>query len=296
MKRALALILALGVPTAPGAFEMPGAARMVFDTRLRLDSYDLPIGGFADGILPVDPHEGQVTRRAWRLDGVSATSLQVLAPLRDQLVAQGYEIVFECHDTTCGGFDFRFATPVIPAPHMYVDLGDYRFLSARRADGAVASLLVSRSDAAVFVQVIRVEEPDVITPVPRSDPPPMDIADQLLAQGHVVLDDLQFQTGAETLGDGPFASLTELAGLMGTRDDVRLVFVGHTDSVGTLDNNIALSRGRAQAVRDRFLQDHDIDPDLVGAQGMGFLAPRAPNLTEAGRTQNRRVEVILLPR
>ena len=52
--------------------------------------------------------EGAIARRVWRLDSPGLTPLQVLAPLRTQLEAQGYEIVFECAARTCGGFDFRF--------------------------------------------------------------------------------------------------------------------------------------------------------------------------------------------
>jgi hypothetical protein len=34
--------------------------------------------------------------------------------LRDQLTDAGFEVLFTCTDDACGGFDFRFATPVLP--------------------------------------------------------------------------------------------------------------------------------------------------------------------------------------
>ena len=51
---------------------------------------------------------------------------------------------------------------------------------------------------------------------------------------------------------------------------------------------------RAESVRSRLRDGYDVDPAQMQADGVGFLAPVASNLTEAGRAENRRVEVILL--
>ena len=69
--------------------------------------------------------------------------------------------------------------------------------------------------------------------------------------------------------------------------------VGHTDAVGGLDGNVALSRRRASSVRDRLVGKYGVAGAQVTSDGVGFLSPRATNLTEAGRERNRRVEVIL---
>lgn len=288
------------------ALELPASARLQVDTVSPLDSYDLPTGPYADGKVPVDHIEGQVERRGWRIDGGAFTSLQVLDPLRDQIEAQGYDIVFECAERDCGGFDFRFATEVLPSPQMYVDLGDYRFLSARRGKGDAQSLLVSRSATAVFVQQIVVTDdraqsskpaPDGITMAADQTGTTVDHNDyvaKLVADGHVVMHDLDFKTGANELGDGPYGSLKALAAFIRDHDDYRIVFVGHTDSVGSLSTNITLSKERAEAVRARILADYDVADHKIGAEGMGYLAPVASNLTEAGRHANRRVEAILL--
>lgn len=288
------------------ALELPASARLQVDTVSPLDSYDLPTGPYADGKVPVDHVEGQVERRGWRIDGGAFTSLQVLDPLRDQIEAQGYDIVFECAERDCGGFDFRFATEVLPGPQMYVDLGDYRFLSARRGKGDAQSLLVSRSATAVFVQQIVVTDdraqsskpaPDGITMAADQTGTTVDHNDyvaKLVADGHVVMHDLDFKTGANELGDGPYGSLKALAAFIRDHDDYRIVFVGHTDSVGSLSTNITLSKERAEAVRARILADYDVADHKIGAEGMGYLAPVASNLTEAGRHANRRVEAILL--
>ena len=57
----------------------------------------------------------------------------------------------------------------------------------------------------------------------------------------------------------------------------------------------ALSRQRAEAAERYLVQRHGIDPSRLSAEGAGYLAPVASNLTAEGREQNRRVEVVLLP-
>jgi OOP family OmpA-OmpF porin len=50
---------------------------------------------------------------------------------------------------------------------------------------------------------------------------------------------------------------------------------------------------RAESVRQALLAIQGVVPDQVRAEGIGPLAPRATNLTEEGRRQNRRVEVMV---
>ncbi|MEX0351003.1 MAG: OmpA family protein [Paracoccaceae bacterium] len=298
-----ATLLCLSAATAAQAQVpiLPETAVQVTERIDLLDSYDLPVGVFSDGVLPVRGFEGRVDRRAWRLSVYAGTTLQVMDPIRAQLRDAGYEIVLDCAARTCGGFDFRFATEVIPAPDMYVTLEDFRFLSAIREDEAV-SVLVSRTQSDAFVQVVTVTpaarpkpapEDHSTTPDPEASAQP-DLIASLNQTGHVVLPGLEFATGSNSLRDGTYASLVELAEAMERAPNMRIAIVGHTDTVGRLDSNIALSKRRAEAVRDRLLQDHGIARERVDAEGMGYLSPRATNLTPEGRETNRRVEVILL--
>jgi outer membrane protein OmpA-like peptidoglycan-associated protein len=68
--------------------------------------------------------------------------------------------------------------------------------------------------------------------------------------------------------------------------------VGHTDSTGTAQYNQTLSQNRAQSVAG-YLGQHGVAPQRLAAQGMGQTQPIADNSTEAGRAQNRRVEIYL---
>jgi len=296
IRRAALLICLLGGPVVAQTLTLPDSARQISIRNSPLDSYDMPIGPFADGSVPVRPVEGQVERITWRLQAGSNTTLQLLAPLRDQLLAQGYDNVFECEARSCGGFDFRFAIEVVPTPDMYVAINDYRFLSVTRGP-EVLTLLVSRNPPDGYVQMIRVTPQD-ITPAPLVVEETVRYAGGLLEDlernGHVQLNDVNFESGQVGLGPGAIASLTLLAGYLSDNPDVRLALVGHTDDTGDLRANIDVSTRRAQEVRDRLIEAHGVDPDRVEAQGIGYLSPLTSNATPEGREMNRRVEAVLL--
>jgi outer membrane protein OmpA-like peptidoglycan-associated protein len=76
---------------------------------------------------------------------------------------------------------------------------------------------------------------------------------------------------------------------------LRLEISGHTDSSGTAEGNMLLSRQRAQAVAD-FLLQQGVPRERLHAQGFGDSRPVATNVTEEGRFHNRRIEVKSLTR
>jgi OOP family OmpA-OmpF porin len=304
------LALVFGAALASGAqaldLPLPRGAQEVFSEVTDPGSYALPVDVFAEGALPGAVLEGRVTRQAFRIDNRSVTLLQVIAPIRAALQQAGYEIVLDCAALQCGGFDFRFATEVLPAPAMFVDLTDFRFLSATRGASAV-SLLVSGTPTRRFLQVIRVgpaepgSDPITVTsagPAPAAAAPAAPAAIDgldagLEGAGRVVLDDLTFETGRTALSAGPYASLQALARYLAANPAARIALVGHTDAVGGLEGNITLSEERAAAVRARLVETYGVAEAQLTATGIGFLSPRASNLTEAGRAANRRVEAVL---
>jgi outer membrane protein OmpA-like peptidoglycan-associated protein len=274
-------------------------------------SYDLPTGPFAAGALPTQTFEGAVRQRALQLDAPGQTTLQILAPLRAQILAAGFKVVLECDARACGGFDFRYATEVLPEPDMHVDLGDFRFLSAVQGEEAV-SILVSRSALAAYLQITRVTAapvdrvtPDVpaVSLVDLADEtarnlgpailPDTEIGPALDQSGRAALDDLVFASGAATLSEGDYASLAAVAAWLEANPDGTVALVGHTDASGSLAANIALSERRAEAVAQVLVDRYGADRERVSANGVGFLSPRATNQTEEGRQKNRRVEVVV---
>lgn len=297
--------------------EFPGPATPSAKTEMERASFALPTAPWADGALPVDVIDGMVERTAWQIDAPKLSSLDLMQPLRAQLLALGFAVVFECETMGCGGFDFRFATDVLPEPQMHVDLGDFRFLSVQRqVAGAreVVGLMVSRSASKGFVQMTRAVADagpalfaatnkasggmDRITgaqatlTAPSAPPVTSDMA-ALLTSGFVVLEGLDFGTGAADLTEGRYASLAALAEWLKQNTDKTVALVGHTDASGGLDANIVISKRRAASVRERLIAVYGVPSAQIEAQGVGYLSPIATNLTEEGRQKNRRVEAIL---
>ena len=86
--------------------------------------------------------------------------------------------------------------------------------------------------------------------------------------------------------------LTNLAASLNEYPDSELLIVGHTDSSGADDYNQTLSERRADAAGS-FLIRGGVLPSRVRTTGMGETEPVAPNDTEDGMQQNRRVEVAI---
>lgn len=292
---------------------MPGPVAAVETRNEAAATLELPIGPFADGRLPTRRVEGVLDQRAYRLDTPGLSLTQLGGPLRTQIEAQGFTVIFDCETRACGGFDFRFALDVMAEPAMHVDLGEFRFMSAERG-AEVVGLLISRSPSAGFVQVTRVgveamaapEVPDVSDPAPVVVSPPVapvtpadpvalpdDLIGRMVAVGSVPLDDLVFASGAAVLEPGDYASLAALAAWLAEDPARSILLVGHTDGSGGLKANVGLSKKRAEGVRQVLLKTSGVAPGQVVAEGAGPLAPRATNLTEEGRRKNRRVEAVM---
>ena len=281
---------------------LPPLAKLVAEREEEFGALRLPVGPWAAGEVPTIRAEGAIVRRVWQVAQPGLTPAQLVAPIREALEAAGFTILYECGAQSCGGFEFRFATDTLPPPDMFVDLGRYRFLAAQ-AEGEETprwrSVMASATADRAFVQITTIE-PSRVAPVAAPavvpDRPEAGLGSQLETRGHAALWDVAFDSGATALGPGPFAALDALAVWLAETPSARIALVGHTDAEGALETNIALSRRRAQAVRDRLVAAYGIDPDRLDAEGVGYLAPIASNATRDGRERNRRVEAVLISR
>lgn len=293
-----------GASVSAQPLSFPSNAVLTRDVASGLDSYAMPIGPWSDGAIPTKTVEGQLTQQAWRILATGLTTLQLVRPLREQLRNDGFEIVFECQDQDCGGYDFRFGTIVMPPPDIQVNLGDFRYLAAQK-DGAegpeILSVLVSKSARAGYVQVTKIGP--TAAEIAAADAAPVlgnslstpvgDLAADLSTTGRAILNGLTFKTGSSQLSSERFTALQDLANFLASHPSITVALVGHTDSSGSLDGNIALSKRRAGSVLERLVSDYDVTRRQLDAQGMGYLAPVASNMTQEGRYANRRVEVII---
>lgn len=103
---------------------------------------------------------------------------------------------------------------------------------------------------------------------------------------------LLFGFDSSALRDVSKENLQKLARIMNDDNDTNLMIVGHTDSTGDENYNVRLSERRSQSAAN-YLIEQGIDSNRVQVEGRGEYEPIADNDTEAGRQENRRVEVAI---
>jgi outer membrane protein OmpA-like peptidoglycan-associated protein len=107
----------------------------------------------------------------------------------------------------------------------------------------------------------------------------------------LTLGDVMFDTGQSTLNSGSYATLDRLATALRQQSDRKVLIEGHTDDVGSSENNQGLSERRAQSVQMGLTQ-RGVERSQITAAGKGENFPIAGNDSAAGRQSNRRVELI----
>ncbi|EPC00707.1 cell envelope biogenesis protein OmpA [Litchfieldella anticariensis FP35 = DSM 16096] len=90
------------------------------------------------------------------------------------------------------------------------------------------------------------------------------------------------------------SALNDVSGVLLEYPETRVNIAGHTDSTGSAEYNQRLSERRAQSVGN-YLAQQGVQQYRLSMSGYGFTQPVASNDTEAGRAQNRRVEITLTP-
>jgi outer membrane protein OmpA-like peptidoglycan-associated protein len=114
----------------------------------------------------------------------------------------------------------------------------------------------------------------------------------LTGSGHVVVPGILFDTGKADVKPESAPALDEVAKLLKQNPTLKVYVVGHTDNVGLLAANVALSQRRAASVVLALTTKYGISAIRLTAYGDGPYAPVASNDTEDGRTLNRRVELV----
>ena len=114
---------------------------------------------------------------------------------------------------------------------------------------------------------------------------------QGLRNGRVTLQNVHFATGKADITPDSESALAKIAQAINNNPDWKIRVEGFTDSRGNKESNLKLSQDRADAVAN-WLIDHGIDRSRLTAKGYGEDKPVASNKTDAGRTKNRRVELV----
>jgi outer membrane protein OmpA-like peptidoglycan-associated protein len=170
-----------------------------------------------------------------------------------------------------------------------VDSGGGRMVARMPAGGKNIWLEVDISNDGEMYELTIVEEAGMTQKVEFTA---MELAKALNETGSVALHNIQFDTGQATITPASSSVLAPVGELLKTDPALRLEIQGHTDNVGGAAANLRLSQDRAAAVKTYLVQNVGIAADRLTTAGFGDTKPIADNASEAGRAQNRRVELV----
>lgn len=315
------------VPTADlnGLMDPPGIKRyagavLVYRDDVAYDELKFPSAKVRDiaEAYPALARSGKRVTLQYTLPA-ARSSLEVIRNYQQQARSEGFQPVFECAGDACGadGLQLKFSIVAAMLPSRFVDqIGDHsaaacgaygvsaiRYaLLENKATGA--TLAVAAANPEIFstycadnfkkqlsVWVTRVE--------PQAREQQMvalsasDMAKSIDADGRVALYGIYFDTGKADVKPESKASLDQIGALLKQRPDLKLHVVGHTDNVGGVDANMALSKRRAESVVAALAGSYGVNRARLTGNGVASLAPVKTNTTEEGRAKNRRVELVL---
>jgi outer membrane protein OmpA-like peptidoglycan-associated protein len=105
-----------------------------------------------------------------------------------------------------------------------------------------------------------------------------------------VMENVYFDSGKATLKSSSNNALNNLVEVLKAKSTMCVEIQGHTDNVGTEEENLTLAQGRAESVK-AYLVSKGIAANRISAKGYGSKSPIADNGTEAGKAKNRRTSL-----
>jgi len=270
---------------------------------------------FGRANLPSGPSEkrietsGRITDVVYRIpQGKSA--VEVLENYRKALSTAGFKLSWECgpgtRDKGCGGFRFAgdLADPVIATLSgdsttmtnlLDATNNNVSYVLASHTGGsgtATVAVLVSQDDEQPTGVLLRVvEATDMAQGQVKVDANAMTAA--LRTNGKIALYGLRFDTDSATITADSKATLSEMAKALKASPEQKVFIVGHTDNTGSLAHNEKLSQDRAEAVVNALVKDYGVAASRLAAKGVASYSPVAANTSDAGKAQNRRVEMVV---
>lgn len=119
-----------------------------------------------------------------------------------------------------------------------------------------------------------------------------DLYQTLEEEGRVSFNDIHFATNKAEILPESNETLQQIGQLLQEHPQLSLLIEGHTDNTGDFDNNMELSKQRAEAVRSHLIDQYGISKERLRSMGQGQTQPISTNDTEEGRAKNRRVEIV----
>nr|AGS54162.1 outer membrane protein (tpn50) [uncultured bacterium contig00051] len=110
----------------------------------------------------------------------------------------------------------------------------------------------------------------------------------------ITLSNIRFIADSSVLPDAEKEKLAEIAGILKNLPDVKLLVTGHSALAGTAEDQLIISRERAEAVASYLVLMGACKEENISAVGMGAERPIADNSSQEGMSANRRVEITIL--
>jgi OmpA-OmpF porin, OOP family len=218
------------------------------------------------------------------------------------LQSAGFRLLYSCSQKQCGilhssVYDIKGHLPRTSWGRVRFRELDFHHIAARDREGRVVLLMLGTyvapndrhsGNVAVYQIVVEPQAARLGQVTASAATLDRDIA----ASGRAAVYGLYFDTNSADLKSESEPQLAEIAKFLRTDLKRQVLIVGHTDNQGSLDYNLVLSRRRAESVVRALVTQHGITSDQLTGKGAGMIAPVASNRTEAGRSKNRRVEIV----
>ncbi|MCF7560957.1 OmpA family protein [Sabulilitoribacter multivorans] len=120
----------------------------------------------------------------------------------------------------------------------------------------------------------------------------VDLRRKLMSEGRISTNGILFDSGSANIKPQSYGIIRQISQVLLQDESINLNIVGHTDSDGTEDDNLKLSKARADAVKQALINIYNISGNRLQTDGKGESTPVADNSTSNGKAQNRRVEFI----
>jgi len=254
--------------------------------------------------------EGALTR-IWYEAAGDTSSTELARNYAEELKAQGFVILYDSAKDPAVKDWTNFLVP-FNNDNRRTNRSYYVFYAASTPKMYTISAKLTRPQGDVYVSVITVQwdrddrdfrakrgayaSVDVIEAQAMKQNMVTVSADEMsraiASAGRVALYGIFFDTDKAEVLPKSKGALDEIAKLMTKERGLKLRVVGHTDSVGGMEQNLTLSKKRADAVVTALTKEHGIEARRLSAHGVASLAPAATNATEDGRAKNRRVELV----
>lgn len=175
----------------------------------------------------------------------------------------------------------RYAAIELPKANAFVSVLAYSLNGSN-----FCKVLESRTIVVVDVLELKAMEQKMVTVKAE------EMAHSINSAGRVALYGLYFDSGKADVKPESKDTLDQISRLLSTTPSLKLLVVGHTDSVGVFAANTDLSRRRADAVVAVLASQYKADRKRLTPVGVSFASPIAPNTSDEGKAENRRMELV----